>query len=125
MQAANSESSQVFPHSIITALTSCSHEPEQETPATCLASLEDGLGSLEDGLGSLEDGLGSLEDGLGSLEDSLGSLEDSLGSLEDSLGSLEDGLGGRLRAVAGSVSSLLCWELQTTPIGFMRWHMQS
>ena len=83
MQAANSESSQVFPHSIITALTSCSHEPEQETPATCL------------------------------------------GSLEDSLGSLEDGLGGRLRAGAGSVSSLLCWELQTTPIGFMRWHMQS
>ena len=97
MQAANSESSQVFPHSIITVLTSCSHEPEQETPATCLDSLEDNLGSLED----------------------------SLGSLEDSLGSLEDGLGGRLRAVAGSVSSLLCWELQTTPIGFMRWHMQS
>ena len=90
MQAANSESSQVFPHSIITALTSCSHEPEQDTPGTCL-----------------------------------GSLEDSLGSLEDSLGSLENGLGGRLRAVAGSVSSLLCWELQTTPIGFMRWHMQS
>ena len=90
MQAANSESSQVFPHSIITVLTSCSHEPEQETPATCLDSLEDNLGSLE-----------------------------------DSLGSLEDGLGGRLRAVAGSVSSLLCWELQTTPIGFMRWHMQS
>ena len=104
MQAANSESSQVFPHSIITVLTSCSHEPEQETPATCLDSLEDNLGSLED---------------------SLGSLEDSLGSLEDGLGSLEDGLGGRLRAVAGSVSSLLCWELQTTPIGFMRWHMQS
>ena len=97
MQAANSESSQVFPHSIITVLTSCSHEPEQETPATCLDSLEDNLGSLEDSLGSLEDGLGSLE----------------------------DGLGGRLRAVAGSVSSLLCWELQTTPIGFMRWHMQS
>ena len=83
MQAANSESSQVFPHSIITALTSCSHEPEQETPGACLGSLEDGLGSLE------------------------------------------DGLGGRLRAGAGSVSSLLCWELQTTPIGFMRWHMQS
>ena len=83
MQAANSESSQVFPHSIITALTSRSHEPEQETPGACL------------------------------------------GSLEDSLGSLEDGLGARLRAAAGSVSSLLCWELQTTPIGFMRWHMQS
>ena len=83
MQAANSESSQVFPHSIITALTSRSHEPEQETPGACLGSLEDGLGSLEDGLGS------------------------------------------RRRAGAGSVSSLLCWELQTTPIGFMRWHMQS
>ena len=90
MQAANSESSQVFPHSIITALTSRSHEPEQETPGACLGSLEDGLGSLEDGLGSSEDGLGS-----------------------------------KLRAGAGSVSSLLCWELQTTPIGFMRWHMQS
>ena len=97
MQAANSESSQVFPHSIITALTSRSHEPEQETPATCLDSLEDNLGSLEDSLGSLENGLGSLE----------------------------DGLGGRLRAGAGSVSTFLCWELQTTPIGFMRWHMQS
>ena len=93
MQAANSESSHVFPHSIITALTSCS-QPEQETPDT-------GLG------------------------DTLGSLEDSLGSLEDSPGSLEDGLGGSLGAGAGSVSSLLCRELHTTPMGFMRWHMQS
>ena len=86
MQAANSESSQVLPHSIITALTSCS-QPEQETPDT-------GLG-------------------------------DTLGSLEDTPGSLEDGLGGSLGAGAGSVSSLLCRELHTTPMGFMRWHMQS
>ena len=104
MQAANSESSHVFPHSIITALTSCS-QPEQETPDT-------GLG---DSLGSLEDSLGSLDS----------KLEDSLGRSEDSLGSLEDGLGGSLGAGAGSVSSLLCWELHTTPMGFMRWHMQS
>ena len=100
MQAANSESSHVLPHSIITALTSCSH-PEQETPAT-------GLGNT-----------------LGSLEDTPASLEDGLGSLEDSPGSLEDGLGGSLGAGAGSVSSLLCRELHTTPMGFMRWHMQS
>ena len=79
MQAANSESSHVFPHSIITALTSCS-QPEQETPDT-------GLG--------------------------------------DTLASLEDGLGGSLGAGASCVSSLLCRELHTTPMGFMRWHMQS
>ena len=93
MQAANSESSQVFPHSIITALTSCS-QPEQETPDT-------GLG------------------------DSPGSLENSPGSLEDTPASLEDGLGGSLGAGASCVSSLLCRELHTTPMGFMRWHMQS
>ena len=106
MQAANSESSHVFPHSIITALTSCS-QPEQETPDT---GLGDTLGSLED-----KDSLGSLDS----------KLENSLGRSEDSLGSLEDGLCGSLGAGAGSEFSLLCRKLHTTPMGFMRWHMQS